>query len=201
MSLDGPARRSDVEASAEPAVKSPSSDGETALVRAAARGTLPGPGGIRRARGRAASGRTAFMIAAKKGHKGIVEALLEREKGMRDSQNHNALLGSQEWAHRGCQKRHSSRGPHRRGRGHRAHAGCRQRRRRNGGAAHTTPEGSEGQGRERSVLHALRSKREGIALLLIEHESRSPSEKCLMQSNLAEPDRPVLAASQSPSSC
>ena len=41
MSLDGPARRSDVEASAEPAVKSPSSDGETALMRAAARGDVP----------------------------------------------------------------------------------------------------------------------------------------------------------------
>ena len=41
MSLDGPARRSDVDASAEPAVKSPSSDGETALMRAAARGDVP----------------------------------------------------------------------------------------------------------------------------------------------------------------
>ena len=40
MSLDGPARRNDVDASAEPAVKSPSSDGETALVRAAARGDV-----------------------------------------------------------------------------------------------------------------------------------------------------------------
>ena len=28
-----------------------------------------------------------------------------------------------------------------------------------------------------------------------------PSEKCLMQSSLAGPDRPVLATSQSPSSC
>ena len=40
MSLDGPAGRSDVEASAESAVKSPSSDGETALMRAAARGDV-----------------------------------------------------------------------------------------------------------------------------------------------------------------
>ena len=40
MSLDGPARRSDVEASAEPAVKSASSDGEAALMRAAARGDV-----------------------------------------------------------------------------------------------------------------------------------------------------------------
>ena len=52
-----------------------------------------------------------------------------------------------------------------------------------------------------AFIHALRSKREGIALLLIEHESRSLPEKCLVQSNLAEPDRPVLATSQSPSSC
>ena len=52
-----------------------------------------------------------------------------------------------------------------------------------------------------ALVHALRSKREGIALLLIEHESRSLPEKCLVQSNLAEPDRLVLATSQSPSSC
>ena len=52
-----------------------------------------------------------------------------------------------------------------------------------------------------ALVHALRSKHEGISLLLIEHESRSLPEKCLMQSNLAEPDRPVLATSQSPSSC
>ncbi|KWX11316.1 Pre-mRNA splicing helicase BRR2/ Longevity-assurance protein 1 [Giardia duodenalis assemblage B] len=37
MSLDGPAGRSNIDASAGPAVKSPSSDGETALMRAAAR--------------------------------------------------------------------------------------------------------------------------------------------------------------------
>ena len=42
MSLDEPARRSNIEASAEPAVKSPSSDGETALMRAAARGDVAG---------------------------------------------------------------------------------------------------------------------------------------------------------------
>ena len=40
MSLDGPARRNDASAGAEPAVKSPSSDGETALMRAAARGDV-----------------------------------------------------------------------------------------------------------------------------------------------------------------
>ena len=52
-----------------------------------------------------------------------------------------------------------------------------------------------------ALVHALRSKHEGIALPLIEHESRSLPEKCLVQSSLAEPDRPVLATSQSPSSC
>ncbi|ESU40749.1 Apoptosis inhibitor 1 [Giardia duodenalis] len=36
MLLDGPARRSNIDASAEPAVKNPSSDGETAPMRAAA---------------------------------------------------------------------------------------------------------------------------------------------------------------------
>ena len=163
--------------------------------------TWPRPGGASTSAGRDASGRTAFMIAAKKGHKEAVKVLPEHEKGMSDSQSHNALLGSQEWAYRGCQDRHSSRGPDRREWRHRARAGRRQRRRRNGGAAYTTPEGGEGQGRERSVLYALRNKHEGIALLLIEHESRSLPEKCLMQSSLAEPDRLVPATSQSPSSC
>ena len=40
MSLDGHVGRSNIDASAEPAVKSPSSDGETALMRAAARGDV-----------------------------------------------------------------------------------------------------------------------------------------------------------------
>ena len=52
-----------------------------------------------------------------------------------------------------------------------------------------------------AFMHALKNKHEGIALLLIEHESRPLPEKCLVQSSLAEPDRPVLATSQSPSSC
>ncbi|ESU40594.1 Cytochrome p450(bm-3) / nadph-cytochrome p450 reductase [Giardia duodenalis] len=63
----------------------------------------------RQVRGRDASGRTALMIAAQGGHKEVVEAFLEHEKGMRDNQNHSALLGSQEWAHRSRQDRHSSR--------------------------------------------------------------------------------------------
>ena len=41
-----------------------------------------------------------------------------------------------------------------------------------------------------AFVHALRSKHEGIALLLIEHESRSLPEKCLMESNLAEARSP-----------
>ncbi|ESU40372.1 Ankyrin repeat protein [Giardia duodenalis] len=41
-----------------------------------------------------------------------------------------------------------------------------------------------------AFFHALRNKHEGIASLLIEHEPRSLPEKCLMQSNLAEPRSP-----------
>ena len=164
-------------------------------------GTCPRPGGTSTSAGRDASGRTAPVHAAQRGCKEAVEALLEHEKGMSDSQSHNALLGTQKWAHRSRQDRHSSRGLDRRGWGHCAHASSCQRRHRNGGAARATPEGSEGQGREHSILHALRSKHEGIALLLIEHESRSLPEKCLVQSNLAGPDRLALATSQSPSSC
>ena len=39
------------------------------------------------------------MYAAKKDQTEAVEVLLEHEKGMSDNQEHNALLGSQEWAH------------------------------------------------------------------------------------------------------
>ena len=92
MSLDGPARCSNIEASVEPAVKSPSSDGETALMRAAALGDVAE---VRRhldeCGRRDASGRTALMIAAQQGHKEVVELLLEHEKGMRDNQNRTAL--------------------------------------------------------------------------------------------------------------
>lgn len=42
MPLDGPARRSNIDASAEPAMKSPSSDGEAAIMRAAALGDVAG---------------------------------------------------------------------------------------------------------------------------------------------------------------
>ena len=174
MSLDGPARRSDVEASAEPAAKSPSSDGETALVHAAARGDVPE---VRRhldeCRTRDASGRTALMWAAACGCTEVVRVLVEYEGKMKDNQNHNALLGSQEWAHRGCQDRHSSRGPDRRGR---ATALMRA-------AARGDTEmvelliplqkGLKDKDGNAAFVHALRNKHEGIALLLIEHESRS----------------------------
>ncbi|ESU40318.1 Protein kinase NEK family protein [Giardia duodenalis] len=71
---------------------------------------------------------TALMWAAYQGHKEAVEVLIEHEKGMSDSQNHNALLGSQDWAHGSCRGHHSPRGPGRRERRHRAHASRRQRR-------------------------------------------------------------------------
>ena len=41
-----------------------------------------------------------------------------------------------------------------------------------------------------AFVHALRNKHEGIVSLLIECEARSPSEKCLMESNLAKPRSP-----------
>ncbi|ESU39963.1 Ankyrin repeat protein [Giardia duodenalis] len=41
-----------------------------------------------------------------------------------------------------------------------------------------------------AFVHAFKTKHEGIALLLIEHESRSLPEKCLVQSNLAEARSP-----------
>ena len=41
-----------------------------------------------------------------------------------------------------------------------------------------------------TLIHALRNKHEGIVSLLIECEARSPSEKCLMESNLAKPRSP-----------
>ncbi|ESU40593.1 Ankyrin repeat protein [Giardia duodenalis] len=45
-----------------------------------------------------------------------------------------------------------------------------------------------------AFVHALKIKHEGIASLLIEHESRSPSEKCLVQSNLAEARSPSASS-------
>ena len=106
------------------------------------------------------------MIAAQRGCKEAVEVLLEYEKGMSDSQNHNALLGSQEWAHRSRQDRHSSRGPDGRGR---ATALMRAAAR---GDAEVVElliplqKGAKDKDGNAALVHALRSKHEGIALLL-----------------------------------
>ena len=39
------------------------------------------------------------MIAAQQGHKEVVEAFLEHEKGMKDNQNHNALYHALKTGH------------------------------------------------------------------------------------------------------
>ena len=82
MLLDGPARRSDVEASAEPAAKSPSSDGETALMRAAARGDVAEA--RRRLDERGGETPVAGLRLCTL-RREVVEALLEHEKGMSDN--------------------------------------------------------------------------------------------------------------------
>ena len=99
MSLDGPARRSDVDASAEPARRVP-----LRMARQPSCARLPvgrgrGQEAPRRVRGRDASGRTAFMIAAQRGCKEAVKVLLEHEKGMSDSQSHNALYHALKGGH------------------------------------------------------------------------------------------------------
>ena len=101
MSLDGPAGRSDVEASAEPAVKRLFSDGETALMRAAGRKNVAE---VRKhldeCGGRDAGGRTALMMAAQRGHKEVVEVILEHEKEMRDSDRKTALMHAAKNGHK-----------------------------------------------------------------------------------------------------
>ncbi|KWX11160.1 hypothetical protein QR46_4885 [Giardia duodenalis assemblage B] len=92
MSLDGPARRSDASAGAEPAVKSLSSNDKTTLMWAAAREDVAE---VRRhldeCGRRDVSGMTALMHAASNGSIGVLRILLEHEKGMRDNQDHTAL--------------------------------------------------------------------------------------------------------------
>ena len=153
-------------------------------------------------RGRDASGRTAFMITAQGGHKEVVEAFLEYEKGIRDNQNHNALYHALKTGHTEAAKIVI---PHEdptdwNGVTALMRAAAR-------GDAEMVEllaplqKGAKDKDGNTALVHALETKHEGIALLLIEHESRSLPEKCLMQSNLAGPDRLVLATSQSPSPC
>ena len=142
------------------------------------------------------------MYAAQRGCKEAVEVLLEHEKGMSDSQSHNALYHALKSGHTVTARvivphedptdedgvtalmRAAARGDAEMVR-----------------LLIPIQKGAKDKDGNTALVHALRSKHEGIALLLIEHESRSLPEKCLVQSNLAGPDRPVLATSQSPSSC
>ena len=102
MLLDGSARRSDVDASAEPAVKRLFSDGETTPMRVAGRRNVAEVRGhLDECGGRDASGRTALMIAAQQGHKKVREVLLEREKGMRVSEGMTALIHAAMNGHKG----------------------------------------------------------------------------------------------------
>ena len=142
------------------------------------------------------------MIAAKKGHKEVVEAILEYEKGMSDNQSHNALYHALKSGHTEAAKIVMPHEDPTDGDGVTALMRAAAR-----GDAEMVKllipiqKGAKDKDRGTAFFHALETKHEGIALLLIEHESRSLPEKCLVQSNLAEPDRPVPATSQSPSSC
>ena len=142
------------------------------------------------------------MIAAQKGHKEAVEALLEHEKGMSDNQNHTALYHALKNGHTEVAKVIV---PHEDPTDENNVTALMRAVAR--GDAEVVElliplqKGAKDKDGNAALVHALRSKHEGIALLLIEHESRSLPEKCLVQSNLAGPDRPVLATSQSPSSC
>ncbi|EET01020.1 Ankyrin repeat protein [Giardia duodenalis] len=102
MLLDGSARRSDVDASAEPAVKRLFSDGETVLMQAAGRkNVVEVEKHLDECEKRGINDRTALMIAAKNGHKEVLEVLLEREKGMRDNEGMTALIHAAMNGHKG----------------------------------------------------------------------------------------------------
>ena len=132
----------------------------------------------------------------------VVEAILEYEKGMSDSQSHDALYHALRSGHTEAAKIVMPHEDPTDGDGVTALMRAAAR-----GDAEMVElliplqKGAKDKDGNTALVHALRSKHEGIALLLIEHEARSLPEKCLMQSSLAEPDRLVLATSQSPSSC
>ena len=87
-------------------------NGVTALMRAAERGNVIWRGAMTKQKKlRDSDGKTALMHAAQRGCKEAVRVLLDHEKGMKDNQNHTALLGSQQWTYKACRDRHAPRGP------------------------------------------------------------------------------------------
>ncbi|ESU43411.1 Ankyrin repeat protein [Giardia duodenalis] len=167
--------------------------GVTALMRAAEKDDVEVVKAlvIKQRKLRDSDGKTALIHAAERGSIGAVKILLEHEKGIKDKQGRTALCYTLKNKHLEAAKtiiphedptdedgvtalmRAAARGdaemvelliPIRR-----------------------WIEDKDG---NTAFMHVLRNKHEGIASLLIEHESRSPSEKCLMQSNLAKPRSP-----------
>ena len=127
------------------------------------------------------------MIAVQQGHKEVVEAFLEHEKGMSDSQNHSALYHALKNGHIEAAKVIV---PHEDPTDENGVTALMR------AAARGDAEmvelliplqkGLKDKDGNMAFVHALKNKHEGIALLLIEHEARFFPEKCLMQSNLAE---------------
>ena len=142
------------------------------------------------------------MYAAKKGQTEAVKILPEHEKGMRDNQNHTALYHALKSGHTEVAKvivPHEDPTVK-----NRVTALMRAAERGDAEMVRLLiplQKGAKDKDGNTAFFHARKKRHEGIASLLIEHESRPLPEKCLVQSNLAEPDRPVLAANQSPSSC
>ena len=107
------------------------------------------------------------MIAAQRGHKEAVEALLEYEKGMSDSQSHNALYYALKGGHTEATKIVIPHGDPTDGDGITALMRA---------AARGDPEmvellipiqkGMKDKDGNAALVHALETKREGIALLL-----------------------------------
>ena len=145
---------------------------------------------------------TALMIAAQGGHKEVVEAFFEHEKGIRDNQSHNALYWALKSGHIKLAKIVM---PHEDPTDEKEITAL-MRAAAKGDAEMVEllvplQKGAKDKDGNTALVHALKNRHEGTAWLLIEHESRSLPEKCLVQSSLAEPDRLVLATSQSPSPC